>query len=313
MNQHTIDALGRSAEERLAAQQAIEAANLEAQMNWNDPEWHREMAAVITETIFEGFRHENLLGLMTTVENVGMYDRITIEEVKGLRIFWVSLGGHIEQSTLTRNVFELPKDLAGFHVSENEDKMRSGFARYSAQAVDLAIQKMDAAMNLRLIGLFQQALPNTSPYFASAAGLSLAMIDTMIDEVMEESEDEFPSIVGLAGMVNQLQTELRDSGAFLPETNEAIVRTGVVGVYRGCRIIRLRNFRDDNGVSFVPRNELYVVGRDASKFGFWGGLDTKEWVEQGGWYWHLMGRRFAGGAVYRPERVRRFLDTSRAA
>lgn len=313
MNQHTIDALGRSAEDRAAAQEKIAAANAEAQANWNDPDWHREMAAVMTETIFEGFNHENVLNLMTTVENVDMYDRITIDEVRGLRVFWVSLGGHIEQSTLRRSVFELPKDLAGFHIMENEDKLRSGFARTSAQMVDLAIRRMDSAMNQKLVSLFQVAIPNTSPFFASAAGLSLPQIDTMIDEVMEESEDEFPSIVGLAGMVNQLQTELRDSGAFLPETNEQVVRTGVIGVYRGCRIIRLRNYRDDNNVAFFPRNELYVVGRDASKFGFWGGLETKEWVEQGGWYWHLMGRRVAGGAVHRPERVRRFLDTSRAA
>jgi hypothetical protein len=313
VNQNTIDALGRTSQERAEAAAVAKAADEEAARNWGELAWHKEMADVLTQTIYEGFRHENLLSLLTTVETVAETDRITIEEVKGLRVFWVSLGGHIEQSTMQRSVFELQKDIAGFHVSENEDKMRVGFARTSNDIVNMAIQRMDSAMNAKLIRIFQQALPETSPFYASAPGVSLTQLDTMIDEVMEESEDEFPAIVGLSGMVNQVQSQLREEGGFLPETNEQIIRTGVIGVYRGCRLIRLRNFKDELGRSFFPRNELYVAGRDASKFGFWGGLRTKEWIEQGGWYWHLMGRRLAGGALYRPERVRRFVDTSRAA
>ena len=111
-------------------------------------------------------------------------------------------------------------------------------------------------------------------------------------------------------MINQMFKDLLAANNFTPETNEQLLRSGVIGIYKGARVIRLRNFKNDAGTPYFPNNELYVVGRDASKFGFWGGLTTKEWVEQGGWYWHLLGRRLAGGAVYRRDRIRRIVDTS---
>lgn len=305
-----VDPWGRTGEERAAARAKIEAANKDAAENWGNPEWHREMAAVLTETIFEGFRHENLLSLMTQVETVDRNDRITIREVRGLRVFWTAMGGYIEQSTLTSRVMELAKDIVGFHVSENEDKMEAQFTETSTDIVDLAIQQMDAAMNVRLISMFQRAIPTTSPYYVSGAGLSLPALNTALREVKDETELEMPAIIGRSTMTDQILDALTATGQFIPETNEQILRTGVLGVYRGARVITLKNFKNDAGRPFFPGNELYVVGRDASKFGFWGGLRTKEWVEQGGWYWHLMGRRLAGGALYRPERVRRIVDTS---
>jgi hypothetical protein len=297
-------------EERAKARAIVEAANQEARDRWEDDDFHREFAAVMTTNIFEGFRHENVLSLMTQVETVGLNDRITIREVRGLRVFWVSLGGYIEQSTLRARVMELTKDQVGFHLSENEDKMTANFVESSGEIEDLAIQTMDAAMQVRLISMFQVAIPDTSPYYIEGAGLSLAALDTALTEVEDETELDLPAIIGRAPMVNQIFNDLLASNNFTPETNEQLLRTGVIGIYKGARVIRLRNFKNDIGTPYFPNNELYVVGRDASKFGFWGGLTTKEWVEQGGWYWHLMGRRLAGGALYRPERVRRIVDTS---
>lgn len=297
-------------EERAKARAIVEAANQEARDRWDDDDFHKEFAAVMTTNIFEGFRHENVLAMMTQVETVGLNDRITIREVRGLRVFWVSLGGYIEQSTLRARVMELTKDQVGFHLSENEDKMTANFVESSGEIEDLAIQTMDAAMQVRLITMFQTAIPSTSPYYIEGAGLSLAALDTALTEVEDETELDMPAIIGRAPMVNQIFNDLLASNNFTPETNEQLLRTGVIGIYKGARVIRLRNFKNDNDVSYFPNNELYVVGRDASKFGFWGGLTTKEWVEQGGWYWHLMGRRLAGGALYRPERVRRIVDTS---
>jgi hypothetical protein len=53
-----------------------------------------------------------------------------------------------------------------------------------------------------------------------------------------------------------------------------------------------------------------VLGRDASKFAFWGGMLSKEWTEQDNWYWHYIARRDFGGVVHRPDRARRIVDTS---
>jgi hypothetical protein len=115
-------------------------------------------------------------------------------------------------------------------------------------------------------------------------------------------------------MVDKIIDELTTGNyaAFLPQTNEDLLRRGVLGTYRGARIVSLRNFKDDENVSFFPANEMFVVANDASKFAFWGGLLSKEWTEDDNWYWHYIARRDFGGLVHRPERLRRIVDTSQA-
>ncbi len=125
--------------------------------------------------------------------------------------------------------------------------------------------------------------------------------------------EEFPAIVGRSSMVGQILDQIQASGFFTPETNEQILRLGVLGSYRGCRIIELKNMKNADNRPFFPKNEMYVVGRDTAKFGFWGGLTSKEWVEQGGWYWHNLGRRTAGGAVHHVARARRIVDSNQLA
>jgi hypothetical protein len=57
-----------------------------------------------------------------------------------------------------------------------------------------------------------------------------------------------------------------NTAGFFPETNERLLEQGVIGVYRGARIITLKNYLDDTDTPFFPANELWVIGRDASKF-----------------------------------------------
>ncbi len=305
---------GKSADERRALLDKIEAARVDARDNWDDPAWHKEMAREMTEVLYEGFQHESLLDLMAEVETVGEGDRITIKEVRGLRVHWISRGGSIDQSTIDAEEAELVEDFVGFHVSENEDKMRANFPENQAAMVDLAIQQMDAEINLRLLRLYQAAIPDaTHDSYVTSAGVDLDTLNSAIRGVSDETLLEYPVIVGRASMIDQVFDEVQSLGLLAPETNEDLIRLGVIGRYKGCRLIRLRNFKDRNKNSFFPQNELYILGRDAAKFGFWGGLTAKEWIEEGGYYWHYMGRRSAGGAVHRPERARRYVDSSLTA
>lgn len=147
--------------------------------------------------------------------------------------------------------------------------------------------------------------------------MSLAALNTALREVRDESKVFDLAIVGRSTMTDQIMDELLgtsyNGSGFLPETNEQLVQRGVLGTYRGAKIITLRNFQDDEDVSFFPANEMYVIARDASKFAFWGGLMSKEYVEDDNWYWHYLARRDFGGVVHRPERARRIVDTSLSA
>ncbi len=293
----------------LAAQ--IDAENAEARERFGEPEFRAEKAAEFTDVTFEGFQHENLLELMTTVRTVEEGDRIFLSEVKGLRVHWVSNGGQIDQSVLQKETWELEEDTIGYHVSEDEDRLRANFVVAQNDLADLAIKQMDGEINSYLLRLWQAAIPFGHASYSQGAGISLALLDAAITGVQEETLDEEPAIVGRASVINQIHSAVLALGALIPEINTDLVKLGVMGMYKGCRLIKLRNFKTQADVSRFPRNELYVLGRDASVFGFWGGMKTKEWMDpNGGDDWHLKSSRRAGAAVHKPARGRRLVDTS---
>lgn len=295
----------------------VEALNAEAKARWDYDDFRREVAAEMTETIYWGFQHENILQLFAQVENVGFDDRSLVKETRGMRAHWLARGGYIEASTLHQEVFEIPRDTVGFHVYEFEDKLRTNFAETQNTMTDLGIQRLDAVVNQKVLGMFQVALPIGGPFTISANGLSLSSLNTALRQVRDVSMDRNVALIGRATMTDQIVDQIMGTGGntagYFPETNERLLQMGVLGTYRGARIIELKNYRDDMDIPFFPANELWVIGRDASKFAFFGGMLSKEFTEDDAWYWHYLARRDFGGVIYRPNRIRRIVDTATAA
>lgn len=308
----SIKLFGKDNPEVDALRKKVAQLNEEARVNFDNPVWRRERAQEMTETIYQGFQHENLLALMAQVENLPFDGRSFVKEVRGLKAFWIARGGHIEASTLHAEVMEIARDTIGFHVTEFEEKLETNFAETAATLVDLAVQRMDAAVNQRALGLFQAAIPDSSPNYVHGNGVGLSAINSALASVRDASRTRQVSIVGRPTMTEQIMDELLGSSyngsGFLPATNEDLVLRGVLGTYRGANIVSLTNYLDDNDVPFFPGNELYVISSDASKFAFWGGMKTKEYVEEDNWYWHYLGKKEFGGVVHRPDRIRRIVD-----
>lgn len=289
----------------------IDALNAEAAANFQDPNWRRAVAAEITETIYEGFTHENLLDLMTDYKVAGFTDREFIKEVRGLKAFWVARGGYIETSTLNQDVMELPRETVGIAVEEFEDKLISNFAETQSTLTDLATQRLYSEVNARFLKLIQAAIGVGHDSYISAAGVSLTALNTALREVRDESRTNEVAIVGRSTMIDQIYDQIVGTNAagFLPNTNEELIRQGRVGVYRGAQLITLTNWKDGDDVPYFPANELYVIGRDASKFVTWGPPISKEQLDfDGNWRWKM--RLDVGGVVHRPERARRIVDIS---
>lgn len=310
----------------LTAAQAKEkmlALNEEARKNWPREAWREEMGEIITDAILIGFDTENLVDLLAETETLGFEGRSFVSEVKGMRAFWTSRGGYIEESTIHEEVFEIRRDIIGFHVSEMEDKMKVNFGPSVQTLIDLGIRRMTAEINLKVLRTFQAAVPSSSPYYIAAGGVDLDTLNTALRQVADEQIDGEVVIVGRRTMTDKIVDAIvalngGGYGAFLPNTNEDLLKRGVLGEYRGSRIITLRNFKSDTQYgstrtgSWFPANELWVVGRNASKFAFYGGPDFKQYVEDDNWYWHYLQKREFGGLVYRPERLRRIIDTDQA-
>lgn len=306
------DRYSRTAEEQAALRDLVSKANQDAQDNWEDPAWHKSYAAALTGAIYEGFQHENILSLMANVENLAKDGRSFVSETRGIKVHWMAKGGKPEASFIDTKRFEITGDTIAFHVYDFEEKMKSNFAESTATMIDLSVERMDATINQRVFSLFQDAAPASNANDNWTSGFSLATLNTALAQVRDRSRTRDVTIIGRSTMTDQIMDEIialgSGYGGFLPATNEDLLRRGVLGTYRGAQIITVNNYLDEDDEPFIPGNELFVAAKDASKFAFFGGMESKEWNEQDNWYWHYIAKREFGGVVHKPERIHRFVD-----
>ena len=300
-----IDSMGRTAKDRADHRKLMEAANLEAKQNWDNPKWRRDFAAALTESILLGFEYETLTDRFIDTDTVDFNGRVLVKETKGVKAFYMARGGYIEASELRSEVTEVPRDMIGAHVFEFEDKFLTNFAETAIDLRDAAVTRIDAEVNRRVITVLDAAIPSTSPYYLDGPGIDKTVLDQAIREVRDASKKEVV-IWGRSTVTDQIM----DFDGFGNETKEEIRQKGMLGVYRGAPVMQLKNFLDEDDVPFLPANELWVSGKDVGKFAFYGGLMSKEYSEQDNWYWHYIARRDSGVLIHKPQRARRLVDTS---
>lgn len=302
------DFKGHSPEKRAELKAKADALSAEAVENWGDSAWHDLLAAALVEQITEGFEFENMLDLLTTVKNVGLNDRVVVEEIRGMRAHFVARGGYIEASSMRKESMELEANTIGFSVFEHADKLQVGFGETAMTLIDLGIKRLNAEVNQFVLRTFQAAIAPGDPEYITGGTVNPDEVAEAIDEVIDESKDETITVIGRRPALGALTRQLGDGSKFTPETNEELLRRGVLGEFHGARLVYLKNHKDDENISFFPANELIIMGRDASTFAFWGDFKAKEW-EDPNWYWHYVTRRDFGGIVHRPERARRVVNT----
>lgn len=312
----SLDPFGRASREQIEEHERLKAAlNEEARENWANDAWHRETAAVIAARLDYGFRFENLFGGYFNVRTVGEWDTVEIRERRGLKVFYTSRGGYIEESQLRTERWQLPRDTVGFHVSEHSDKLRANYAESIEELVNLAEQRLDAEINRRMFNLLQAAVPNTSSYYVATGGLTVTQLNTAIRGVMDAIRPDGQglqpvTIIGRAAMIDKVSDLIAGGSAFTDAAAEELRARGMVGTYRGANVVRVFNYTDDLGNSYIPANELWVFGGNVGQFAFYGGMQTKSWEENTVDYRHYRGRRDIGGLVHHPEMSRRIVDSS---
>jgi hypothetical protein len=312
-----MDPFGRPSRETVEEYERLKSAlNEEARTNWDDDKWHREVAAVIASRLDYGFQFENLFGSYFQVQSVGEFDTVELTERRGLKVFYTSRGGYIEESQLKTERWTLPRDTIGFHVSEHDDKLRAGFAETIEALVGLAEQRMDAEINRRMFNLLQAAVPLASPYYVASAGLTSTELNDAIrdvgDSIKPSGAGRAPiTVIGRAAMVDAVSDIIgTGAGNFTEAAAEELRARGMVGTYRGANVVRVFNYTDENGDSYIPANELWVFGGNVGQFAFYGGTQTKSWEENTVDYRHYRGRRDIGGLIHHPEQARRIVDSS---
>lgn len=288
------------------------ALNKEAEERWDDPNWHREQAAILQSVLDYGFRFDNLFSSYFTTKNVPEFEKVYLRERVGLKVFFTHRGGYIEESQLQVQDWEVPRDTLGFHFSEFEDKLRANFADSLEALAALGQARMEAEVNRRMLTLLQEAIPSTSPYYvdASSVGLTGPVLNTAIRSVMDAIKPTGVgpgpvTILGRAIAVDQISDLVTAPGIFDPEAQQELRNQGRVGTYRGANVVRIVNYTDETGTSYIPDDEMWVFGGNVGLFVTYGGGRTKSWSENSVDYTHYQHRRDIGGLVHHPEQARR--------
>lgn len=285
--------------------------NREAREEWDNPEWHRQVARDLAESLDYGFTFNNLFGTYLQLQTVGEFDRVILRERRGMKVFWTARGGYIEETQLRDEHWELPRDTLGFHVSEHIDKLRANFATSMEDLVSLGEARHEAEVNRRIFSLLQEAVPSGSPFHSSVAGLTAADLNTAIREVKDAIKPNglgpVPvTIIGRASMVDQIS----DFAGYADEAKEEVRLRGRLGTYRGANIVQVINYTDEDDQSYIPANELWVFGGTVGKFALYGGMQVKSWEENTVDYRHYRSRKDLGGLVHHPEQARRIVDSN---
>ena len=299
---------GLSREQQEEYERIKAALNDEAKENWENDAWQREQAALLASQLDYGFTFENLFGTYFLVRNVGEFEKVYLRERTGLKVFYTHRGGYIEESQLRSEDWELPRDTLGFHISEFEDKLRANFAESIEAIAELGRARLEAEVNRRMFNLLQEAVPSSSPYYVNAAGTGLtkAVLDTALREVADAVKPNgmgpVPiTIFGRAAAVDAIS----DFEGYADEAKEEIRLRGRLGSYKAANIVRVTNYTDENGVPYIPDDEVWVFGGTVGLFAMYGEMRTRRWVENTVDYVHYRARKDIGGLIHHAEQSRR--------
>lgn len=308
----SVDPWGRKRDTVTQHAELAAKLNQEARDNWDKEDWHRQIAADVASTLDYQFTFDNLFSTYFQVETVGEFDRVILRERRGLKVFYTSRGGYIDESQLREEMWQLPRDTMGFHVSEHTDKLRANFATTMEDIVNLGEQRLEAEVNRRIFTLLQEAIPSASDYYVATGGLVKAEVDAALREVRDAIKPNgvgpIPvTIIGRASMVDRISDFAL---GFDPEAFAEIRAKGRLGVYRGASVVQVINYTDEDGDAYIPANELWIFGGTVGKFAMYGGLQVKSWEENTVDYRHYRARKDVGGLVHHPEQARRIVDSS---
>lgn len=278
----------------------------------DSPAFRAEIAADITTELDYGFDYENIFGDYFEVDTVGFTDRITIRERRGLQVFYTARGGYIEETEIRDEVWGLPRDSFGFHVKVHLDDLEANFSDTIQDLVGLGSVRMAAEPYKRMLQLLQAAVPSTSPYYIATGGLIKAELNTALSAVRDAvvPDGQLPMAVTIMGRAPMTDKIADFDFGFNPVVLEEIRLQGRIGTYRGANVHTVHHYLDENEAPWLAANELYVFAWNVGKFGLYGGTKTKEWDEHTVDWRHYRARRDGGGMVYRPQLLRRIVDTS---
>lgn len=191
-------------------------------------------------------------------------------EAKGIKAYWVPNGGHVDTSSFSENVMELPRDNIGFHIVEIEKRFRT-----RREVIEkLAVQAVRAQIANRLFTLFEKSGP----------------LENKV-QVLGRSSSHYG--------VSYMEKTLLAAGAINPR---------IIGTSAAIKLLDVTqphlkvDIKDGNNESVLPNNRTFFVPSNAYKMVLFNSPETQFSIDNG--YVDFQMKWALSAVIHHPELIR---------
>lgn len=189
------------------------------------------------------------------------------EDLRGMRAYFQGKGGQILSDVIRYERSQMPREELVTAIDMHWDEIELDFWGMLSKLKAQAQEKFRSAPAHRLVELVQAAVTGGATYGTfPAATIDGDQVDAILDEVSLASKGGV-TILGTDIAIRKISNIGLDYG---DNVKEQILRTGVIGTYKGYPIAKLENWEDFNGSYVLPNDELWIIGRNAGRVTWYG-------------------------------------------
>ena len=285
-----------------------EKTNLELSQFFGQPQNQmqlQELAYNLISTAWSDAMATDIVPLIIETKTVGLADIDYMEEdLRGLRAYWQGKGGKIQSGIMRMQRELMPREEMVAALDIHADEVATNFWGAMSKLTSQYEEKLRQLPVTRLVELIATALPHPSTIdgdalTASVAAASLADtdIDPIMQTVMEHSKGDV-SIIGTRQALHYLAQVGMDYGDIV---KDGLFRTGQIGAYKGAPVVQIENFEDFYGDLVLPKDELWVVGRNAGRLTYYGSQAKVQVLAREAFYQRWETARDAGMSLFGAE------------
>ena len=282
----------------------------------HDHEQRRAMATKIVQLVVTDVYTQDIVSMIADEETYRPGEILQYHVLRQLKAYILSPGSSGKVAKLIKDSVTLPTNRVFVGTELDLDELRSGRFGTISDYRRLVGEVLLGERNKQMWDTLSNAITTTNNdgnYATFASGASTAVKKAALDVGIDYSFDNFNN--GPAALIGRFTTlsfiyQIADQSninTFADPTKLDIMNRGFLTTYRGVPVFHLRNYKDQDGVSKVDANNLFLVANGSLKFARKDpGLESFDDIRGDNFSWRINFWEEYGSLLVEPERNYRF-------
>jgi hypothetical protein len=269
------------------------------------------VAEKVLEYVTNQIEQQDLSELILDKKTVGVGQTYEWIHRGKLKAYWHEPGSYAPRTAMTQKTFRIPTKMISAHPEYLIKQLKSGRYGTIADQVSAAREAIMGEINAMVFNTIIGAVPSTAPNYAAVATgtTGVASFKTALDNAIRWCKDRpggAKAIVGRGATLDYIMDfSNSNNNVFSDGVVDQIMRTGVLGVYRGVPVIGLSQYEDAFGKPTIPADEILVIGNNVGKVIFEDEAGQANEIDIDTLIWHMHIWMNVGAGVLFPENISR--------